>query len=466
MSDSEQSSASASSLGEMKDDIPMFSEFPSEENQELEKSVASQENMLNITMSDSEESSASANDSASSKDFSTTQEDIPPSVNTSQALPDMSQSLPERSRFIDLPSESSDEDPPFNLRTLRRMLDDEAAWPARGSFLEVPTDDIPMFSEFPTVENQEMMNQYQLTDDFLSQSSDEYSQEMMLNSTEPSQLNQSPWTFVCHLKSAEYLKFAVEFLSNPELSSQGLGRIDVDDNGFDITVEKSIYYVVGPLPYIYYVVGHLRLNPARFRCTRPLNGKTFSFLGFSQELADVEDEATVYLANRKQTDELNIRALVEGDENTRGIFVDMSSNVAEILKFPDMSLFFTATVPSNDFRQMIQYLLQQQAPQEVSVEITNNTAILRVGIDYSWTATYPMLRADGSRAMEQGESCSISFQWTDAGVAKSLQKASELDAELVVLFHAEQPKFIMLRFSLEGVGYLEFTREYAVGWPL
>ncbi|XP_074272151.1 uncharacterized protein LOC141596019 [Silene latifolia] len=287
-------------------------------------------------------------------------------------------------------------------------------------------------------------------------------QENSRNIGEPSQLNQSPWTFSCHMNSAKYLKFAVEFLSNPELSRRGLGRIDVDDNGFNITVEKPTYYcVVGHQYYIFYVVGHLRLKPARFRCIRPLSGNKFSFAAFSQELAHVQDEAAVYLANLRETHQLAIFSLIEGDENARSFFVDMSSNVARIRKFQDLSVFFTATVPSDDLRLMVQYVLQQQGPQLVSVDIKNNIATVRVGIDYSWTANYPMLRADGSRAMEMvgEESYSTNFHWTDAGIAESLRKAIELDAELVVLLHAEQPNYIILRFNLEDVGYLEFTRD-------
>ncbi|XP_074272832.1 uncharacterized protein LOC141596447 isoform X2 [Silene latifolia] len=484
-------------------------------------------------MSDSKKSSASANVSDSLKDFSTTQEDIPPSLNTSQALPDMFQSLPEGSTFIDLPSESSDEDPPFNLRTLRTTLDDEAAWPARGSFLEVPTDDIPMFSESPTVENQEMMNQYQLTDDFLSQSSDKAAsfqkqipssedtsqalrdmsksspkypflsastiisdlkdivastplqddstddipselsdkdnssvnirtlirmsedgitayQENMLDNVEPSQLNQSHWIFVCKFRPAKYLKFAIEALSNPQVSCQGSGRIDIDDDSFNITV----------LNLSNNVLGHLRLNPARFRCAKPLEGKRLSFLEVSRELAYVEDEGTVYLGIQRWTDQLDIRVL-PGTKDIQRFFADLSYTTTAICKFPeDMSFFFTATVPSDDFSNMIDHLLQQPLPpQQVSVVIKDNALTLRAGSDNNpWTADYAMLKDDGSCEMVEGKTYNTTFQWINGGVAESLRRASEMNAAFVVLFHAERPRTIILRFILGDVGYLDLMR--------
>ncbi|XP_074272638.1 uncharacterized protein LOC141596372 [Silene latifolia] len=124
-----------------------------------------------------------------------------------------------------------------------------------------------------------------------------------------------------------------------------------------------------------------------------------------------------------------------------------------------MPLFFTAIVPFDQCRLMIHHLLQQKAPQ-VSVDIKDNIATLRAGNDNnSWTANYPMLKAYGSRAMEAGENYSTSFQWTNASVAALLQKASEMDDGFVLLFHAERPKSIILRFYLGEVGYLEFMRE-------
>ncbi|XP_074272276.1 uncharacterized protein LOC141596101 [Silene latifolia] len=141
----------------------------------------------------------------------------------------------------------------------------------------------------------------------------------------------------------------------------------------------------------------------------------------------------------------------------------MSSNAAEISKFPDMSLFFRATVPSDDFRTAINHLLQQELPLQVKVDIKDNTATVRVGSDNnSRTANYAMLRGDGCRAMEEGESYSTIFQWNNADVAETLKKAIELDAEFLVLFHAGRHKNIILRFSVEDMGYLEFMRDSAV----
>ncbi|XP_074271932.1 uncharacterized protein LOC141595846 [Silene latifolia] len=229
------------------------------------------------------------------------------------------------------------------------------------------------------------------------------SQENMLdNIFQPSQLNRSPWNFDCNFRPARYLKFGIEALNNLEVSCQLSGRIDVNDNGFNITVQNLSNYVLG----------HLHLKPDRFKCTKPLKGKSFSFLLLSLELAAVEDEGTVYLGNRSSgTDQLDILVLLEGTEYRR-FFVKLGDNSAAIRKFPELSLFFTASVPSDDFGDMIRHLLQQKAPQ-VSVDIKNNTATLRAGNDNnSWTANYPMLKPDASRRMVAGESYSTSFEWT------------------------------------------------------
>ncbi|XP_074271786.1 uncharacterized protein LOC141595701 [Silene latifolia] len=131
-------------------------------------------------------------------------------------------------------------------------------------------------------------------------------------------------------------------------------------------------------------------------------------------------------------------------------------NNAEIPKFPDISRSCEVAVPYEDLITMLGSLLQQ-APYQVLVEITENTATLQAGQDdETWTAEYDMHTVAGRQGTEPGKIYRAMFEWAHD---EWLDNTVHLDKSFVVSLHTEGPTYIVLRFILGDFGYLEYIRE-------
>ncbi|XP_021736268.1 uncharacterized protein LOC110702833 [Chenopodium quinoa] len=149
------------------------------------------------------------------------------------------------------------------------------------------------------------------------------------------------------LKPASRLLNSVFAISNSEFNPTGMGRVDIAEIGFEITVRNT---ETG-------VPANLHLNPSGlidFHCSKPIVGKFINVNNIFLVLVGVShDDDIVTIFHLDGSDDLTFILGSSPDEEYKVKLLELD---AEVEKIPDITLFSEAVLTSDVLRRMITQL--------------------------------------------------------------------------------------------------------------
>ncbi|KAK9732528.1 hypothetical protein RND81_04G005300 [Saponaria officinalis] len=222
------------------------------------------------------------------------------------------------------------------------------------------------------------------------------------------------------------------------------GRVDVDANGFSITVR-----VLGTSNSVV----HLHLNPVEFRCSQLSKWRMIEFSNLSQPLAEAEKYECSWIYHRETTNELSL-ILLSSALPAIQFSAALDRHYGEVVQeFPKIGPAYQTTIPMEDFRFMI------SVSSEVSVQITGKIATL-VGGDQqmgnSWKRNYNMYELNGNEGGMALEVYGAHFTFSDVA---TILPITDVKSGVELRSHIRKPNCVVVKFVLEYVGWIEYMQD-------
>ncbi|KAL2897542.1 Proliferating cell nuclear antigen [Bienertia sinuspersici] len=253
-------------------------------------------------------------------------------------------------------------------------------------------------------------------------------------------------TFNFQLNPAIKLKQSIESLKDHEFNPKGVGRIDISEKGFEITVINSETNVGG---YLFLKSSGL----INFHCSKSIGNKLINLNLTSLFLVSSTDDDTITIYHVVGSKNLTF---IIGSAPNKVMKIEFLEMNFEFDKFPDIIFFCEAVITTDLLRQMIQKLEETGKTQQVSVDITEKLVAILVGGKDPWIYKYDTDKIVGTRGLEPGQQ---HHAWFILQHLEAMKKAANLAPCLLICFLTEPPNFVMMRFNLRELGDLAFIIE-------
>ncbi|XP_021773114.1 uncharacterized protein LOC110737058 [Chenopodium quinoa] len=242
------------------------------------------------------------------------------------------------------------------------------------------------------------------------------------------------------VRPANKLKQALQSLSDANFNPNGLGLIEVVENGLEITVRNT---KTG-------VAGHLWFKSSgliNFEFKKAMINKMIDLNCILDNLVDASANDTVTLLYLHGFSHLNF---MFGNASPRLFAVDLLEMDGSFEKFPNITFACEAVILSDHFREIIQAYQELEKPRIGSLEISDKVLTVSVG-KRDWRMMYE--KVNGIRGMPPNM---VHQAWLRLHHRESLKKASFIAAGLLLCLVTDPSDQIMLRFNLRELGDLVF----------
>ncbi|XP_074280461.1 uncharacterized protein LOC141605540 [Silene latifolia] len=273
------------------------------------------------------------------------------------------------------------------------------------------------------------------------------SQETPTDKPESSNKNASSTNtgFKFEIKPANKLKTALTALCDQHFNPTGSARMDVDHQGFQLTVWNVETRVVA----------HLRLRPnntTNFCFNPPLQPKMIDLKSFYWDLFLAAEHSIVSIYHFHDSNLLCF-TYGSGTEANKEFSVDLTELDSNFGKFPGFISTYGITMQTTHFRY-ITSLMNHVTPQRVLVQIAEHSVRITVG-DKKWQ--YQVHEADGIKQSNAGEEHQVWFQWPHVD---SIIKASLLENKFFLGFDTSgaEENTLMMRFFIKKRWDLTYIR--------
>ncbi|KAK9682882.1 hypothetical protein RND81_10G103800 [Saponaria officinalis] len=246
------------------------------------------------------------------------------------------------------------------------------------------------------------------------------------------QHNNSEKSFIFKTQQTHILKASISALCDPEFNPDGLARIDVDDKNLQLTVSNVQPSVLGILKF------QCINSDDDFIYNTPFDSRMLHLNHILRYLALAHDHDSVTIYHVLESDQLTF---VFGSNPPIEFSAKLLEPVAEFRQYPDVLGSCGVILPTEDLRQMISSMFQDENPRNVLVKMSEKNVTVAVG-NNKWRYGGDEIHAT---KWNPGVELSWYFRWPQHEL---LKYTSYLSKRFTLCFLDDPPQSVMFWFSV------------------